>query len=329
MDFYFPRSRIFLTAVHKSGSTSAMNFFGALEQYLDMSNLSIDQHSNEAEVELNYLDKWWEVHSDNEIALKYIVESNFLSDGIAICSIAIVRDPLERFSSFWFNKIALVRDSTYFEVAKKYFPNVEITSMESIRESAKAFLKSTEFTKRLLDDLHLRPQAASIQLNRKYDLVIETKQLSQIPQRLADKSSQFRFISESKFPHFNITEKELTDKFYDEELVNMLVNAYSEDFNLLESKNISLTHHNPHYGGEPEAGLLDKINAIRIRELANQMMARLEFISRETTAIAVERDAIAAERDAIAAERDAMLNSRIWRFTRFYRESKLLNRKKR
>ena len=59
MDFYFPRSRIFLTAVHKSGSTSAMNFFGALEQYLDMSNLSIDQHSNEAEVELNYLDKWW------------------------------------------------------------------------------------------------------------------------------------------------------------------------------------------------------------------------------------------------------------------------------
>ena len=46
-----------------------MNFFGALEQYLDMSNLSIDQHSNEAEVELNYLDKWWEVHSDNEIAI--------------------------------------------------------------------------------------------------------------------------------------------------------------------------------------------------------------------------------------------------------------------
>jgi len=289
-----------------------MNFFGALEQYLDMSNLSIDQLSNEAEIELSYRDEWWEVHSDNEMAIKYIVESDFLSDSIAICSIAIVRDPLEKFSSFWFNKIALARDSTYYEVAKKYFPNVEITSMESIRESAKVFLKSTEFNTGLIGDLHLRPQAASIQLNRKYDLVIETKELSQIPQQLADKYPQFSFISKSKFPHFNITEKELTDTFYDKELVDLVFNAYSEDFNLLESKNISLTHHNPHYGGEPEPGLLDKINAIRIRELANRMMARLEFISRETT--------------AIAAERDAMLNSRIWRFTRFYRESKLLNR---
>jgi len=197
-------------------------------------------------------------------------------------------------------------------VAKKYFPNVEITSMESIRESAKVFLKSTEFNTGLIGDLHLRPQAASIQLNRKYDLVIETKELSQIPQQLADKYPQFSFISKSKFPNFNITEKELTDTFYDKELVDLVFNAYSEDFNLLESKNISLTHHNPHYGGEPEPGLLDKINAIRIRELANRMMARLEFISRETT--------------AIAAERDAILNSRIWRFTRFYRESKLLNR---
>ncbi len=37
--------------------------------------------------------------------------------------------------------------------------------MESIRESAKVFLKSTEFNTGLIGDLHLRPQAASIQLN--------------------------------------------------------------------------------------------------------------------------------------------------------------------
>jgi len=67
-----------------------MNFFGALEQYLDKSKLSVDQHSNLSEIELSYRDEWWEVHSDNEMAIKYIVESDFLSDSIAICSIAIV-----------------------------------------------------------------------------------------------------------------------------------------------------------------------------------------------------------------------------------------------
>ena len=308
MDLYYPRSQIFLTAVHKSGSTSAMNFFGALENYLVKNDLEMSESKNFPAVQLSYKEMPWEIHSDQDLAIQYVVRSDNNPQRELLCSIAIVRDPLERFTSFWFNKIVLMRDSTYHELAKTYFQNVEISNMESIRENAKEFLKSDQFSKRFLSDAHLKPQTLSIQVNRKYDLVIETKELNQIPQRLVEKFPQFCFMESSKFPHYNNTEKELTGSFYDNELVNLVLNAYSEDVKLLEKENLTLSHHKAHYGGEPEPGVLDQLNNIRAKEIANLMMLAM---------------------DSIAAERDSVLNSRIWRFTRFYRESKLLNRKNR
>ena len=284
-----------------------MNFFGALENFLAKNNLEMNESTNIAAVELSYKEMPWEIHSDQDLALQYVVSSDFNPQGKILCSIAIVRDPLERFTSFWFNKIVLMRDSTYYEVANTYFQNVEIANMESIRESAKEFLKSDEFSKRFVGDLHLNPQTFSIQVNRKYDLVIETKKLNQIPQRLVEKFPQFCFAESSKFPHNNNTEKELTVSFYDNELANLVLNAYSEDVKILESENITLSHHNAHYGGESESRVLDQINIIRAKEIANLMMVSMH---------------------ALTAERDAVLNSRIWRFTRFYRESKLLKHKK-
>ena len=308
MDFYYPRSQIFLTAVHKSGSTSAMNFFGAMEDYLVKNDLEMKNSNNFSAVELSYKEMPWEIHSDQNLATQYVVRSDFNPQSKILCSIAIVRDPLERFTSFWFNKIVLMRDSKYYEVAKRYFQNVEISNIESIRENAKEFLKSDDFSNRFVGDVHLKPQTVSIQDNRKYDLVIETKGLNQIPQRLVEKFPHFGFMESSKFPHYNNTEKELTGSFYDNELVNLVLNAYCEDIKLLESEKLTLSHHKAHYGGEPEPGVLDQINNIRAKEIANLMMSAM---------------------DSITAERDSVLNSRIWRFTRFYRESKLLNRKNR
>lgn len=299
MNFYFPRSRIFLTAVHKSGSTSVMNFFGALEEYLAANGASVDDVNELSDAELRYREESSDVHTDREIALKFMVEHDFNQTDLAICSVAIVRDPLERFTSFWFNKMVLMRDSTYYEVAKQYFPDVEVTSMGNIREGAKKFLNSTEFANRVKHDAHLQPQTYSVAESRHYDIYVETKELSKMPQKLVESSPQYSFIRNAIFPHNNPTEKELTQSFYDQELVDLLLDIYGDDFNILKSRNMALASDKSHIGGEPDVDILKSINGIRAREIANQMMVAM---------------------DVIAAERDAVLNSRIWRISKFYRD---------
>jgi hypothetical protein len=58
-------------------------------------------------------------------------------------------------------------------------------------------------------------------------------------------------------------------------------------------------------------------------ELAAKFDGAVAERDRITQALTAERDQIAADRDAANAQLEAVVNSRIWRFTKFYRESRL------
>jgi FkbM family methyltransferase len=58
-------------------------------------------------------------------------------------------------------------------------------------------------------------------------------------------------------------------------------------------------------------------------ELTAELGIAVAERGRITQALTLERDQIAADRDAVNAKLAAVVNSRIWRFTKFYRESRL------
>lgn len=232
MHLYYPRSKVFLTCIYKNGSTSAKNFFGAFEMYLDESKLDIDDINNQVHPQLRYAEPPWKVHSDNELSKKYVVDHDIENNDV--CSIVILRNPLERFSSFWFNKMVLMGEVTYFKMAMKFFPNSDIKSMDQIRESAKEFLKSSDFQEIFLTDIHLQPQHFSIQKNRAYNLYVETSLLGELPSILSEKFARYKILKHTVFPHFNSTLPEYMSKFYDQELVDVIERYYREDFDLLD-----------------------------------------------------------------------------------------------
>jgi hypothetical protein len=223
--------------MYKNGSTSVKNFFGAFEKYLSDSNVNIENSNNLFHPNLTYVDPPWKIHSDNELSKKFIVDDDF--EGDDVCSIVVLRNPLERFSSFWFNKMVLMGEVSYFKLATRYFPNSYIENMDQVRECAKQFLESSDFQERLTTDIHLHPQYLSIQHNRTYDFYIETSELNKIPLLLSEKFAKYEMLKHNTFPHFNSLVPEYSTTFYDEQLVDSIKLHYSEDFALLDFVNIS------------------------------------------------------------------------------------------
>ena len=102
-----------------------MNYFGTIENLLNNSNIMLENLNVELSANLDFSDNPAMVHLDKEIAIKYMVKDDFLHEGTVNLSIAIIRDPFDRFVSFWFNKIVSMQDTTYFQLARKYYPSTE------------------------------------------------------------------------------------------------------------------------------------------------------------------------------------------------------------
>ena len=349
MHFYFPNLDIFLTAIHKNGLTSSMNFFGALENYLSNVPETLEELDSLPFTKLNFANEDWKVHTDKNMTIKFLTENEFVGTS-KTSSIAIIRDPAERFRSFWFNKILLMHDTTYYELSEKYFANLEITSLQSIRDGAKKFLRSSDFSNLVLSDLHLRHQSKSISLNRKYDLYVETKDLSSLPLILSKEFPKFELIKSLEFPQYNLTQELLTENFYDSELLGLVGDWYSKDFEIMNALGLAVNWQLTLNTNKSEDEMLLLINRERVNALFRQRSIVLNLKESEKIfaidAATAERDAATAERDELTQQRDeltqqrdnliserdasvaalrAVVNSRIWRFTNLYR--KLRSRK--
>jgi hypothetical protein len=363
MHFYFPRSQIFLTAIHKNGCTSAMNYFGTIENFLNNSNIMLENLNVEHSANFDFSDNPVMVHLDKEIATRYMVNDVFSHEGAVNLSIAIIRTPFDRFASFWFNKIVLMQDTTYYQLARKYYPSTEIANFKTIREGAKNFLVSTDFRDLIENDEHLRHQYLSILLEKKYDLYVETKNLSGLPSMLSRKFPEYESLEASKFPNDNFTDKVQTRGFLDPELRAMIRDFYKKDFEFIDSLNLPSDMEVLYSASEPDENVLAFINktrisgifngALRIHEiqdsrnsLMEQSIAEREELTQQRDELTQQRDELTQQRDELTQQRDeltqqrdnlirerdaaagalsAVVNSRIWRFTKLYR--KLRSRK--
>jgi hypothetical protein len=159
--------------------------------------------------------------------------------------------------------MVLMGEVTYFKMAMKYFPNSDIKSMDQIRESAKEFLKSSDFQEKFLTDIHLHPQHLSIQKNRAYNFYIETSELVALPSILSAKFDRYEILKHTMFPHFNSTLPEYISKFYDQELVDVIETCYRKDFELLDLINFSSISKIETETSEPNFPIMEVINKQR------------------------------------------------------------------
>jgi hypothetical protein len=310
-------------------------------------------------VNLEFVDAPFKVHSDKGIAIQYMLpESSFHEDFISR-SIVILRNPFDRFTSFWFNKIILMQDLFYFRLSKQYFPNIEISNFELIRDGAKKFLVSADFKHLLENDIHMRHQHLSVSLDKKYDLYVETKDLSNLPMLLSQKFPEYKSLEVLKFPIDNSTDKVQLRNFLDTELRALVMDRYRKDFELIGSLGLLTYRDDFQSPNEPDENVLDSINKVRLdgifqglfrvldlQESKNSLTemaieerdvetAQRDELTSELSTAVVERDliiqALTSERDRIAAKRDAetakleaVVNSRIWKLSKFYREARSL-----
>ncbi|CAN2173791.1 Sulfotransferase [Candidatus Nanopelagicaceae bacterium] len=326
-----------------------MNYFGALENFLSEKDTSIEFMKQELEVNFTFPDDSWMVHVNRDLAIRYMVDRDLKSDEFTSYSIAILRNPFDRFASFWFNKIVLMGDTTFYRLSKEYFPSLEISNSEAIRESAKKFLISTEFNHLLENDAHLSHQYLSILLEKKYDLYLETKDLSYLPKLLSQNNPLYKCLEEIEFPSHNLTDKVLTENFFDAELYAMVRELYKKDFELIGSLGLLSNRDIMLETGEHNGNVLAAINQARknglyrgvfhlldledskniLVDIATQQRDELtqqrDELTQQRDELTKQRDNLISERDAAAGALSAVVNSRIWRFTKLYR--KLRSRK--
>ena len=219
MDFYFPRSQIFLTAIPKTGCTSAMHFFTGLENSLEKINLNLTDSNFEEKIEIEYVESVMSIHELGDDSQRYLVLSDFSLLGQT--SVAAFRNPFVRFASFWFDKVIQLRDRHYFNFGLTNYPSFEKLKIEDIRDSAKSFLSQDSQDQKNLD-IHFRPQYYFYKEDLNYDVLIETEKLSDLPRILASKENRYRLISELEFPKFNTSLSSYPSEFYDDELSLLL-----------------------------------------------------------------------------------------------------------
>jgi hypothetical protein len=302
MDFYFPRTGIFLTTIPKTGCTSVMTYFTAIETFLEENGLTSFPPEGRIDFFLDF-EIYKNIHFDGSKANKFRVCNNYKLENDEIISIATYRNPFERFGSFWFDKVVRMGDFNYFNFAQNELSTLQVLDSNLIRSAAKKFISRNINSSGIVDQ-HFNQQHVSIRQDLAYDFYIETKDLKSLPGMLSQKNSVFECLRKVEFIQLNKTPFSVMAGFYDRELVELVATYYSKDLEIL--KNLG-------FAGKitPPISFRD-FSSIEIDEIKD--VRRINIIGHLT-----------AERDAVTAERDAITSSTSWKLTYPYRRIRQIN----
>jgi hypothetical protein len=312
MDFSFPRSQVFLTAIPKTGCTSAMNFFTNLEDWLEKRKINISEVDSCETIKIDYEDEpGMSIHEMNSKSQNYLVGIDFQPD--VQTSIAAFRNPFDRFASFWFDKVIKLRDPHYFHFGLLNFPSFEKLTLDAIRASAKNYLSQNIHDAKNTDP-HCRPQYYFYKPGMNYDLYIDTEKLSNLPKVLSEHADRYRVISNLEFPIFNRLRKTYSTDFYDEELSLLVRKFYQQDFNFIKEQSSVDFQSISDRDSQNLSFDLNEINKRRIQNAIKNFTSERDHLVSERDHLVSERDDLVSERDHLVSERDQLVSSRSWQF---------------
>jgi hypothetical protein len=334
MHFSLPRSQIYLTAIPKTGCTSAMNFFVGIESWLENRKLNLSQVNFNERIEIEYEDSLGSaIHSRESKSQIYLVDSDYSPKNQT--TIATFRNPYDRFTSFWFDKVVLLRDQSYIDFGLLNFANFEDLNLDIIRSSAKFFLtQNIDISSNL--DPHVKPQIFFYKPGIKYDLFVETEDLNTIPGELVRHSTRYRMLEDLDFPEFNDSLPSHPEDFYDEELSFLLRKFYALDFDFIRDQtgnDFQSVSKNERQFENSDLLQIEKsrrqnaIKALRtqsdnlrtqsdnLRTQSDNLRTQSDNLRTERDNLRIERDNLRIERDNLRIEREVIFNSRSWRYT--------------
>ena len=251
MNLYFPRSNIQLTAIPKTGCTSILSFFTALELKLESQNEFLNENTSISELDYAFLNPLASIHVGNSPLWKYSDRNSRKTIHDGRLKVIVLRNPYDRFTSFWFNKIVYANDPHYFKLAIDLLPPSNNLDFRSIQEAAQNFLLNLAPSRKL--DPHFRPQYLFVNGKTKYDLSIKTKNIQNIPSELSGILPRYRAIQDLEIPKLNFTASDIKTKFLNHELARLIEQIYHNDFELL--KELELKYAKPEIENEGHIGI--------------------------------------------------------------------------
>jgi hypothetical protein len=297
MNFCFPRSKIFLTSIPKTGCSSAISFFTHLELWLEEKDKFIDEVDSKESIKLKYPKEFWAIHSPESNAKFYSTESVFQEN--SPLRIATYRNPYDRFASFWFDKVILLQDSSYHRFAIEILDQIEDLDMKLIRDAAKKFLVKSDSNSASLDH-HFMPQYQFFDAEQNYEIYVETQELSTLPKKIAQFSPDHKNFERLIFPKFHSTNLPDVKDFYDDELKTLVNKFYEKDFKFISEIG----------GGEQNVVISKKkVDSLKSRKLIEfkRSLRSVAYLIVERDNLIVERDNLIVERDNLIVERDNLI----------------------
>jgi hypothetical protein len=313
MDYYFPRLEMYLTAIPKTGCTSSMNFFAALELFLLNNDLALSDNLDQIRIESKSDELASTIHSSESSISRYLTTLENSSIPSSTLFIGIYRNPIDRFESFWTEKIVLQGDPNYLALSNLLLTEENVVSLYETADAAKSFLNKLDFSNPESIDPHVRPQSSFMLPIEKYDLLIETKNLGYILECLAEKSPKYNFLRKLKFPHHNNLPPTLKGTLRDFELMNVINNVYKSDFQMFQfpREKINLGTFR-FYSLEQTDFILKHRAQNKIKNLTQQR----DELTQQRDELTQQRDELTQQRDELTQQRDELLNSTIWKLTK-------------
>ena len=204
MSFYFPRQKLYITVPYKNGFTSALNFFVSVEKFLQSKELQIKDLDSLEEL---FINQDFGVHAKSgqysaEPFRNLATKSNLEKADIRFF---IIRDPHKRFSSFWHNRIMNGPDPYFAKIYGGLSSKYNLHDSADVQNAAIEFLSNLAkpFTKPITNG-HLWPQIY-LTKGKRYDFIVETDDLVNLPAELAKKSDTYRAFKNLALPRLNVS----------------------------------------------------------------------------------------------------------------------------
>lgn len=233
VNHYFPRLNLYFTAIPKTGCTSLLNYFIYIEKFLENENQMLNDDVEIAKIKYEHAAR---VHlPDGSLSHKqYSVEPNVYDINPTAIKLAAIRNPYERFTSFWFDKVVLRRDPAYYDWNEEYFNGRKNATLKDIRTQAITFLSGRNnkyFEKEA--DAHLLAQSSYLYDNE-YNLFIPTKKIGSLIDELSILDKNFLKLKHLELPHFNQVKSIRKRLFLNKDLFELIKIKYQKDFDYFQ-----------------------------------------------------------------------------------------------
>jgi hypothetical protein len=146
----------------------------------------------------------------------------------------IIRDPYKRFSSFWHNRIMYGPDPYFGKIHAQLSSKYNLNESSDVQKAAIDFLNelARPLTKPITNG-HLWPQIY-LTKGKKYDFIIETDDLVNLPKTLATRSNYFRAFSDLEVPRLNISANSEYPLLWNHEEKAAFAKSYAADLLLYD-----------------------------------------------------------------------------------------------